>query len=341
MNCTPFRHPSFIEPGCCRPNVSPSVKPDAIVVPTRRADSAFLHQIEALSAAAHEIWVLPTGPAAQTLNRLCPFPNNVRCFSHLPWEDMQRWFLQFPSSRNPSSASLLDYDLPLKRNTALRLAHMAGVERICLLDDDIHIDPGQIACATASLTRHHPLAGFYVFDFPDVSTLEHVDRLTTGTSVQTLPGGNCLFILLSHANGFFPYIYNEDWLYVLHNLRSVAGLALGHVHQQHHAPWEDHPRIRFEEFGEVIIRGLLCLPNGFDAPEAVSPEYWQQVLEHRHSWLVTLLGRCAPTYSLAVRTALHALHALSFEDCIGFISSLRKDWQEAPWAHIPLNHVSL
>lgn len=330
MNCLPLPNNPF---DAVHPTTAISsavnLRPDAIFIPTCRKSSAILDRIGELAASADSVWILPSGPAVHSLLDFRFLPSNTHCLFDLPLEALQRSFLELPSSQNPSRTVQQTYDLPLKRNIALAIARLHGFERICLLDDDIAITPEQISAASTVLGETYPLAGFHVLDFPDVSTLDHVHRLITGWPSRTMPGGNCLFLKIPDTSGFFPYIYNEDWLFVIHNLHGRRGVVLGEVMQQVHRPWVDLTRIRFEEFGELIISGLIAVSYDLYATDLESTDFWNSVRHDRWTWLDALRScKSTPDLLQAVTAAMSALSSFGPEACRDFIVSMKSDLRE-------------
>lgn len=176
------------------------------------------------------------------------------------------------------------------------------------------------------------MAGFYVFDFPDVSTIDHVHRLATNIPSQTMPGGNCLFLLLDQVDGYFPYIYNEDWIYVLHNGSRRLGSALGEATQTPHAPWREQGRAGFEEFGETIVCGLLDLDQVLDAPDALSEAYWTEVMRLRRNFLKCTRDACTTTeLRTVVEDALQMLSRFSPQDCARFVAAMKTELADHLW----------
>lgn len=332
MRCKPYSRQPFKKRGAESVQQVPSSTLDAIFVPTCRTESAFVRQLEQLASLADILCILPTGPASETFQSTKAFPRNLRIIPSETIATIHRHFLQRASSQNPSLIVTPDYDLPAKRNLALHLARSCGLQRICLLDDDITISPEQVRAATGALSEDVPMAGFYVFDFPDVSTIDHIHRMVTNTPSETLPGGNCLFTLVNRVEGFFPYIYNEDWIFVLHNSTSRTGFVAGDVKQEAHTPWQNHNRVKFEEFGEAVISGLLPLPNVINAPEALSVDYWASVCTERQEWLTALCEACEDAaLRQTTRVALESLGLFFPRDFVQFIRAFKTDLNDYLW----------
>ncbi len=332
MKCKPITRQPLIDKNEDFSRCGESFRLDAIFVPTCRAASTFLRQVELLASLAEAIYVLPTGLALDSFQSKRTFPRNVRVLSSEAITEIHRNFLCRSSSHNPSRIAGAHYDLPTKRNLALHLARLSGLRRICLLDDDITITTNQVKAATAALSQDSPISGFYVFDFPDVSTIDHIHRMVTSSPSETLPGGNCLFMLVDSVEGFFPYIYNEDWIFVLHNLTRRSGSVIGEVKQEAHSPWLDDNRVRFEEFGEAVITGLLPLHDVIHSAESLSADYWAHICLERRQWLVDLYAACT---DVKLRQTIHlATKALALfvpHDFVQFMQAVKSELNDYLW----------
>ncbi len=328
--CVSLASAPFVDVDAVAPTADQKI--DAVFIPTHRAGSRVRERVAAAASAAHDTWLLPSRDALEMATELNDIPGLHVTFD-LPIADLQEWFLSLPSSRNPSVAYQRDYDLPLKRNVALHLSRLFGYERICLLDDDIDISATQIRAGAAALSVTVPVAGFRVFAFPDVSTTEHIHRLVLKQPATTMPGGNCLFLLTSAIQGWFPYAYNDDWLFILFNTIRTPGAALGTVCQDAHEPWNDLTRVRFEEFGETIVRGLWpFLPSLLNAQAILTKAHWQAVLADRQHWLADLASRSSdPHFTAALAAARDVSSHLTADECLTFVSVLQLTMKEQLW----------
>ena len=329
--CERYYRSPFIDAAPDQYMADPGLRIDGIFIPSHRESSLALERIGELASVSEVVCILATRAAAHSFQTIT-LPKNVRIVSENLINQTQERFLTRPSSRNASQLASAVYDLPAKRNLALQLARQWRLRRICLLDDDIAISNRQIQAASTVLSDTSPMAGFYVFDFPDVSTIDHIQRFVTGEPSQTIPGGNCLFLFLDQIDGYFPYIYNEDWIYVLHNAARSPGIALGEVKQSAHTPWHDNVRVRFEEFGETIISGLLELDQVLNANEAVSESFWTEVIRQRKQFLIGIHNACADSnQQIVVGTALGTITAFSGQDCVRFINAIRTELNDFLW----------
>ena len=103
-------------------------------------------------------------------------------------------------------------DLSMKRNIGLVLARMLGWRRIFFLDDDIRDIAYPDLQRTVDMLGSFSAAGMWVTDFPDNSIVCHANRMTGG-SQDVFVSGAALAVDCEGDIGFFPDIYNEDWLF--------------------------------------------------------------------------------------------------------------------------------
>jgi len=112
----------------------------------------------------------------------------------------------------PTACSYRVTDLSTKRNLGLILARMLGWRRIFFLDDDIRDISSANVHSTVSLLGSYPTAGMRVTDYPDNSVVCHAHRMTGGIQ-DVFVTGAALAVDCQQNSGFFPDIYNEDWLF--------------------------------------------------------------------------------------------------------------------------------
>lgn len=297
---------------------------DAIFIPTSRPSALLRRQLASFASVARHVFILTSGDATFWL-KTEGLPSNVRIIPLSPTNE--EWLLSVSSSKNPTALIDHTYDLPAKRNLALAIAAASRFERIALLDDDIVIKAAQMREACAVVSKEFPLAGYYALEFGDVGTIERLAQREFGTSsAQTMPGGNCLFLFLPAVTGFFPYIYNEDWLFAFSNLTCRRGVALGSVRQLPHTPWRNLRRVRFEEFGEVIITGVLRC-RGIENHDLLTLPFWNDIIATRAADLRQLNEAASDLESrLAVRAAADTLNKLvSGRSCVDFIEHFLHD----------------
>ena len=195
FNCRPNRRLPFIKIKSehCLDSNGFQRRLDALFIPTFRISEGLLLNLSKLSVTAERVFILPSGPGIEAMLTGKKLPKNVVLLKDFLTKSNINWFMSLRSSKNPTLNISLDYDLPLKRNLALHLSRLCGYQSVGFLDDDITITNSQIFAAASIIGKQYPIIGFHVFEYPDVSTTEHIFRNVVGEISETIPGGNCLF----------------------------------------------------------------------------------------------------------------------------------------------------
>jgi len=211
-------------------------------------------------------------------------------------DDYQHELLEFPALASikddlPTACSYRITDLSTKRNLGLILARMLGWRRIFFLDDDIRdVSPADVH-STVSMLGSHPAAGMRVTDYPDNSVVCHAHRVTGGLQ-DVFVTGAALAVDCQVNSGFFPDIYNEDWLF-FYDAASAGqlGSSLRKVTQLRYNPFADPRRAAWQEFGDVLAEGLYSmLELGIDMEDTTS-EYWNYFLDARRRFFEAIIRR--------------------------------------------------
>jgi hypothetical protein len=278
---------------------------DAIVVPTiRRAE--YLHSAVRLAAHArcHLIAVytdkLPAGLPA-ILER---FPSAKVTLLTVHREARHR-LLDLGTSLPQSRESRAALDISRKRNLGALVGRACGWTRMLFLDDDIRKLNAAKLCSAAALLDDYPVVGLQVAKFPDASVVGHARRLI-GRRQEPLVSGGSLLVNPQLLNGYFAPVYHEDWLCVIDHLREGEVAIGGSVGQWPYLPFTSADRARREEFGDILLAGLLWLIHsrvrknadnvrpiaGSDYwQEAMNPSFWKQILQQRTDLIQDIIAR--------------------------------------------------
>jgi len=218
-----------------------------------------------------------------------------------------------------------DWDLPTKRNYALWFARHRGFRNILLLDDDIRgLGLAHLVAGTRAL-RDNSVAGFYIDDFPDLSVVGYARRLA-GRSCPTFLSGGCLFLRLGSGLGFFPPIYNDDWLFLVSYLIDGTACALGKLGQKPHDPFASPFTARFQEFGETIADGLYALLVSGLYHKRLERGQWRIILSLRRTQLADLInGLQVRQHRSTLQKALEQSRSITEGDCVRFL----QEWADA------------
>lgn len=232
----------------------------------------------------------------------------------------------------PSECGNRAIDLSMKRNLGLVLAKMMRWRRVFFLDDDIRDISYPDLQVTVNLLGSFSAAGMWVTDFPDNSIVCHANRMTGGPQ-DVFVSGAALAVDCEGDIGFFPDIYNEDWLFFF-DAAAQGKLVNSNLKatQLAYYPFANAQRAAWQEFGDVLAEGLYALLHlGFDVAQATNV-YWDLFLEARRSFLEATLWRArnAPPdmrdeIIASVQSARKCLNEISPDLCARYVEAWRQD----------------
>ena len=229
------------------------------------------------------------------------------------------------SGRNPSVQNGADYNLPSKRNFAIQHARTYGYQTIMLLDDDIFLSNSTIRAARRA-AQNWQMVGFYVLDYPDISCLDILRSKVLNTKVEVSPAGNCLILNLENVRGFFPYCYNEDWLFMYGANHGLEACVAGEAIQLPHSSWTDPSRLSFEQFGDIIASGMLDNQKKSRHPLSGDLAFWVKIRDYHCASIEKLL--CAtndPVLSTALTVAQKAASHIEPIKLVNFIANYKAE----------------
>jgi hypothetical protein len=248
--------------------------------------------------------------------------------------------LEFATSETgnlPAACGKYVTDLSSKRNIGLLLARMVGWERIFYLDDDIRdISDSALAVTVSMLGKFHS-AGMQVLEFPDNSIVCHAHR-ETGEFQDVFVSGSALAVHGAKATGFFPNVYNEDWLFFYPDAAlgklGASGLP---ATQLVYDPFKEPARAAWQEFGDVLAEGLYGLLHQGKGTEHATSEYWAEFLRERRNFLLAIIDRAdraKPEMQDSIRTAVRealecsaAIKAGEYERYVQLWQEDLRDWK--------------
>jgi hypothetical protein len=241
-------------------------------------------------------------------------------------------------------------DLSTKRNVGLALARLLAWRRIFFMDDDIRDLDATALRATVSLVsdespaQRYYTAGMSSIDFPDNSVVCHARR-EIGKSQGVFVSGSALAVNCTGSFGFFPDIYNEDWLFFYRDAAEGRLGTSGHTATQlRYDPFADPRHAEDQEFGDVIAEGLYALLEEGLGAEHATVASWTQFLADRRQMLDEIISRSldAPDsirekMLYAVERARKTLNQIEPEMCADYVDCWRRDL--VPW-ETRLNRIS-
>lgn len=322
------------------PHNAPSarLKLDAIVVPASRPAAHLDHAVTLARAAGCWLLILCSKRQHATEVRKFLAARSYRNATviHVP-PGYSHELLNFPellSIQNdlPEACKFFTTDLSLKRNIGLVLARMLKWRRILFLDDDIRDIASPDLQTTVDMLGSFSAAGLRVTDFPDNSIVCHANRMTAGFQ-DVFVSGAVLAVDTAADIGFFPDIYNEDWLF-FYDYASKGQLANSGLEatQLCYYPFAFAQRAAWQEFGDVIAEGLYTLLHlGLDVEQATR-EYWATFLEARRTFLEAVITRLPNAHPqmraemlVSVQAAEKCLLTIKPDLCERYVQAWRQD----------------
>jgi hypothetical protein len=280
---------------------------DAIVVPTiRTAEHLRPAALLAASTRCHLVAVYTDSPPDGLSAVLgCLQPGQVTLLTVR--SGVQDRLLDLGVSLPQGRVSPAALDISRKRNLGLLIGRVCGWTRMLFLDDDIRkLNVAKLSSA-AGLLDQYPVVGLQVRKYPDASVVGHARRLT-GRRQEPFVSGGSLLVNPQLFEGYFAPVYHEDWLCIINHLRNGEVAIGGSVGQLAYAPFTTPERARLEEFGDILLSGLLWLVHAHKTGatdrahlpanaeywrEATDPRFWKRILEERAALLQEVTTRLA------------------------------------------------
>jgi hypothetical protein len=275
---------------------------DAIIVPTIRTAEHLRSAIQFAAETRCHLIAIYTGSAPAGLPGVLDTlrPGQVTVLTVRP--GIRDRLLDLGESLPQSRMSPAALDISRKRNLGLLIGRLCGWTRMFFLDDDIRkLSVGKLSSA-AALLDDFPVVGLQVKKFPDASVVGHARRLT-GRRQEPFVSGGSLLVNPQLLDGYFAPVYHEDWLCVINHLRNGEVAIGGSVSQLPYLPFTTPERAKFEEFGDVLLSGLLWLVHARSQKggnpagdseywrEATNQRFWTEIIEQRVALLQDLTER--------------------------------------------------
>ena len=306
---------------------------DAVIVPTARASRHAGSAIDLAARSGSRLVVLCSRQSrpkevAQSMSRA-----NVQGMALTVPSGFTHDLLCFETDAFPEALyGRQSNDIAMKRNIGLMTARYAGWEKVLFLDDDITGITKQHLLQTTSTAAE--IAGFPSTDFPDNSVVRHAERLS-GTEPGVSLSASAMVADVTRASGFFPALYNADWLYPYDSMRRSSVCRLGPVIQEPYEPFENPARCGSEEFGDLLGEGIAQLwRHGVGCTDATAAD-WAHLISARHSLIDDISRRLDANGSPQARRATTALDAgrdrsstIEPLRCVQYIAAWRRDLVE-------------
>lgn len=233
-------------------NKENSIILDAVYIPTLKSRSIPMTNLKWLLRYAKEIVLLFSEEYAEWSINL---GENIRV-ENMKNKEFCKEYLKKNENKNDSVKWRPDFDIPLKRSYALFDAKIRNYKYILFLDDDIKMSENNMCIGLGGLSQEYTVLGFHVTDYPDVSTIDHIERIVEGCSNIISMTGSCMFLNVENVIGDFPLIYNEDLFFFMKQIEPQKIVSGGTIMQNEYQPWASYSRIKHEQFGDLIYEAF-------------------------------------------------------------------------------------
>lgn len=182
----------------------------------------------------------------------------------------------------------IEWSLGYARNFALIYAKSKKLEKVLYTDDDIQVPDINVIESLFEAINDYAFVGAHISGLVDDSALGHIATDLGIINERMLSGGFLVFNPYTIECNFLNN-YNEDWIWLFLQLKEKKFLQTEKVFQAISDPHEKYERkIMFQEFGEILLDGILDLfPNGsYDSLQ--SPVFWERMLAERKEYLALL-----------------------------------------------------
>jgi hypothetical protein len=169
-------------------------------------------------------------------------------------------------------------------------------------------------------------------EFPDNSIVCHARR-AIGKSQDVFVSGSALDVDCIVSFGFFPDVYNEEWLFFYRDAAEGHLGSLGHtVTQLRYDPFANPQRAADQEFGDVIAEGRYALLDKELSTEPATVDRWEQFIAGRRQIIEEVIERSAGVSEdvrdkmlYALQIASKTLEHIKPQMCVDYIDHWRRD----------------
>ncbi len=345
----PTHSPLVTAPETLNPLAFPPATVDAIIVPASRPAESLATVIELAKAIGCHLVILCSFHADLADVRKLFDAHRLPKATAVPVpEGYKHPLLDFATTRwtrdgdGKRVCAGRNSDLSSKRNIGLLLARMLGWNRIFFMDDDIReIDAAAILDTVSLLGTEAPhggryrTAGMMVHDFPDNSVICHARR-TINEYQDVFVSGSVLAVDTKASFGFFPDIYNEDWLFFYPDAAAKhLASSSPKVRQLPYDPFGDPQRAASQEFGDIIAEGLYTLLHSGRGTESADEQYWTAFLADRNRILEQIKQRSYKARTeirqkmiKSVAAAKEQLREIGPDMCVRYTEAWRDDLEQ-------------
>lgn len=181
-----------------------------------------------------------------------------------------------------------NWNLGYARNFALVIGKAAGFEGMLFMDDDIEVQTISLIDELFGLLDEYRFSGANIVGLIDDSILGHIATHSRIFNERMLSGGFMAFAPRNIGH-YFLNTYNEDWIWLFLQTKDKSYIQIGEVMQALSDPLVNYTgKIMFQEFGEVMLDGVLDCYESDPAESLCSTLFWERMLKERKEYLEKL-----------------------------------------------------
>lgn len=185
----------------------------------------------------------------------------------------------------------IGWNLGYARNFALLYSKCLGLDKALFMDDDIEVKSAFIIDELFNQLDDYKFVGANICQMTDHSIIEHI-ALDIDIINETMLSGGFMCFNPQRINHYFLNIYNEDWIWIYFQLKNEKYLQTGNVYQSMTDLFQKYEeRILFQEFGEIVIDGILEVFKESSMDLLTQHSFWARMLSERKEYLSELLKK--------------------------------------------------
>ena len=188
-----------------------------------------------------------------------------------------------------------EWNLGYARNFALMYSQAEHFEKVLFTDDDIQVPNLNLIAELFKSLNVFKFAGANIEGLVDDSVLGHIATDVEVINERMLSGGFMAFNP-NRIDHFFLNNYNEDWIWLFLQLKNDQHLQTGEVFQELTDPLSNYKdKIIFQEFGEIVLDGILDLNKEGSYDSLIQLSFWQRIIQEREEYLELLASKAHST----------------------------------------------
>jgi len=181
-----------------------------------------------------------------------------------------------------------EWNLGYARNFALLFAKAKQFKSVLFMDDDIEVLNLSVIYDLFKFKNNYAFVGAHISGLVDDSILGHI-ATDLGIFNERMISGGFMVFNPTEIDHFFLNNYNEDWIWLFLQLQGKQYLQTGEVFQVLTNPLENYKtKVMFQEYGEIVLDGILELYPGKNYEELISESFWAKMLTERKEYLTGL-----------------------------------------------------